>query len=144
VQEYVPDRRYLYDVEGFDFDVAARLTAKCVAQWATSYECWPVGYPDEAKSGLIPGDPQARHALIGELWEWLVGWWAGRTEFEGLVMVGLYLDRGGQPLLDQHDGVNDAMRLLLSPEEFAQRQQCWSQLGLPVDLYEPSQRRAEL
>jgi hypothetical protein len=72
-----------------------------------------------------------------------VGWWAERTEFAGLVMVGLLLDRGGQLLLDQHDGVNDATRLFLSPEEFAQLQQCWTRRGLPADLYEPSQRRAE-
>jgi hypothetical protein len=67
VQEYVPNRRHLYEVDGCDFDATARMTAKCVAQWAASYEWWPVGYPDEARSGLLPADPQARHPLIDEL-----------------------------------------------------------------------------
>jgi hypothetical protein len=143
VEEYTPNRHYIYDVPEFDVDSAARTTAQCVAEWATDYECWPVGYPDIARAGPLPADVQGRRALIDALWAWLHAWWTERTEFGGLVIVGLYLDRDGEVLLDQHDGVGDDTRLFLKPEEFARLQQCWTERGLPADLYQQVRRRLE-
>jgi hypothetical protein len=132
--EYRPNPSYLYESSDFDVDAAAKVLVNCLARWATDYEFWPVGFPEDARRGSLPTDRAARDALLETLWQWLHDWWTSRPEYEGLLLNGVYLRRGSELLFDQHDAFSDGTRVFLTGAQVRQLRDCLVQHGLPVDF----------
>ncbi len=132
--EYLPEPAYFREFQGFSSVDAARITARCVAQWADRYEAWPVGIPSVIREGALPRTAAARAMVVREALDWVEAWL--RRAERPVTLAGLVLRWSGRIVLDQHDGV--PARLLLTPAQFAAMQNCLESEGLPRDLYYPA------
>lgn len=113
----------------------ARLTDQFLAQFATSYQAWPVTDRRTIWQGSLPRDRRRRAAVIGEAFHWIETILTDRglpREWVGLV---LYYRK--KLVLDQHDGI--PAQLFVTPEQFGQLQEYWRREGLPEDLYYPAE-----
>jgi hypothetical protein len=131
--EYTANPSYFTEFE-FPRLQAARVTALCVAQWATHVVAWPVGYGHEIKEREVLGSVFGPEQIVDELWRSVQNWWDRQEpELAGYAMIGLLLKRGTDLLLDQHDGI--PANLFLRAEEFQKLGECWSKHDFPTDLY---------
>src|SRR5260370_3915314 len=135
-EHYLPEDAHFVDQARVPFNLAARVTARCVAQWADRYQAYPLSGTGAAPSpasarwreGALPTDPGGREALIDDLFDWLE-----RQRVLLQAAVNLYHDE--QPVLEQHEGIPGV--LALTRDEFVQLQDTWEHHGLPRDLYYP-------
>jgi hypothetical protein len=125
-QHYLLEQFYFVDRPSVPLNHAARATAQCVARWADRYEAYWLVQPTNRRSGPLPADHREREALIDELLTSLERW-------TPLHLAAINLYKGGQPILEQSDGIPGV--LALREDEFIQLQQEWEQHGLPRDLY---------
>lgn len=130
---YLPEDFYYFGKVSVPLELAARVTARHLARWADRFEVYPLGQPRDCRAGPLPADPDARQAIIDELFDWLA---ALRVEIY-VAVANLYL--GDVRLLHQPDGVPGT--LALTPDEFADLQRAWEHHGLPRDLYYPADQQ---
>jgi hypothetical protein len=114
---------------------AARLTARFIAQRATSYAAWPVPEAAPMPPQALPRYRPRRAAVIDEAFDRLIGQLAARGLPWQWVAIVLY--HRSKVLLDQHDGI--PAHLFLTGDQFAQLQEHWRRSGLPEDLYFPAE-----
>src|SRR5215510_15123897 len=78
-EHYLPEEVHWVDQARIPFNVAARVTALCVAQWANRYEAYPLtgqgavpppSSPSRREDSLPPTS-EAREALVDDLFDWL-------------------------------------------------------------------------
>lgn len=140
-----PGRRYYYleldYVVGRDdggqikdpvfFERCARGVARCVARWADHVLAYSRLHRDFARSGPLPTAPSDKHAAIDGVFDWFA------SLPDPLEACSLRLERGGEPILNQSDGLATGS-LRLTDDEFAELQACLDLHGLPRDLYFPA------
>jgi hypothetical protein len=134
VTEYLPEDDYFDHDSVVPLNVAARVTARCLARWADRYRARRLTGSDPIREGYLPGDASARETEIADVMGWLMEQ-VGYRVFEAC----LSLHHEDIWLLDAHDGFPGSLFLL--PDQFAELQDCWERYGLPRDLYYPSQER---
>jgi hypothetical protein len=121
--------------EGVD---AFLITLQCVARWADGCAIWPLGHPGAAGyEGSLPAELPARNALIARAWN-ETGDWAERQYGPGYRLAAARLWAGDEELLDNHDATWESYsEIRLTPARVQVLRECWTQHGVPVDLYAP-------
>ena len=124
---YLPESLY-FDAEGFPVVRAARVTARYVARWATSFEARPIVGQGAVQNGMLPAERAERSAMVDELFSRLeqeAGQWP--------TLISLLLCRDDGVILDQHDGIPGL--LTLTSRQFSELRDYWEREDLPRDLY---------
>lgn len=137
---YLPEPAYFRDTPGFPREHAARVIARCIAQWASQYAAFSLR-GERVRQGQLPNEPSARMALIDELFDWLTAWLVNAGH--PVSAIGLRLYREGEHpeiLLDQEHGL-PASSLVLEATQFAVLQDTLANEGLPRDLYFPEREQ---
>ena len=127
-EQYLPEDVHFVDQARVPFNLAVRVTARHVAQWADRYQAYPLSGTGAAppsasaswREGALPNDLAAREVLIDDLFDWLE---RQRVLFQ--TAVNLY--HGERPVLEQHEGIPGV--LALTRDEFAQLQDTWERHG---------------
>jgi hypothetical protein len=115
--------------------LAISLTVlKCVAQFATRYQCWPVGFPDKMAEGSLTGTQASREHVIDIEVERVINWLNANGR-AGSLHVGFTLFDQDIRILNQPEGPPAQLNLLR--EQFAVVSQCWAEKGLARSLYFP-------
>lgn len=135
---YFLEKDYFFDVDlpsvrrdmAF-FELAVRITVRCVAQWADRYLARPCSHRDLVRQGEMPASVVEREALIDDLFDWLT---ALPGPLSGHV---LNLYQGDTVLLEQGDGMASGT-LTITDTQFTELQGCWGTHDLPRDLYYPA------
>ena len=110
------------------FSRAVRRTVLCLARWASHYKAAPCFQQEQRREGALPGDVRLRIEALGSLLDWL------EVLPDPFPAARLELYSGDRLLLQGGDGIRGAP-LLLTPAEFVALQDCWTDVGLPRDLY---------
>jgi len=140
---YLPEVYYFFDSKQVPLDAAIRVTAICVAQWSDRFSIPAASSQASAteskrdypgREGELPMPIHERQQAVQALIDWL-------TQTRGPLGLDLDLFAGDQAILFQ-DGV--LFQLALSPQQFAQLQDCWQTHGLPRDLFYPASQQREV
>lgn len=140
---YSPDLYYFFEIDqrgqrpkDFPFARAAHVVARCVAPWADRYWAVATWRRDPQRQGRLPDDPEAREAVIDNLFHWFA------VEQPNDLSAALTLHDGERWVMDAHDGFPGPLQL--TPEQFAMVQEHLLEADLPRDLYFPLLEQREV
>ena len=144
-EKYFLEKDYIVDLNspGHIRDVPmldriARVTAKCVAQFADGYRVRHLIRPVLNREGLLPHDTTMREALIDEIFDSFE--FFPDPQLQGMLYLCLDLSQADHLLLNQGDGIIEGI-LNLTHDQFRVLRACWERHGLPHDLYYPAEER---